>query len=117
MPSPGRGREEWSTSAASAAPSPKPPPSTHAATSSATASPRATSASTRRSGTPNEGGELTSLRIFGALVVAALLIGGADASTGLASASRGSTVTAIDLGVLGGTFSFATAISPSGQVV
>src|SRR5438552_14483021 len=116
MPSPGRGRAGWSTSAASAAPSPKPRPSTHAATSSATASPPATSASTRRSGTPDEGGELTSLRIFGVLVVVALLAGAGGASTGLARAA-GPTATAIDLGTLGGTSSFAHAVNASGQVV
>jgi probable HAF family extracellular repeat protein len=57
------------------------------------------------------------MRIFSAVVVVALLTGGVGASTGLASASRHSTVTAIDLGVLGGTFSVASAVSPSGQVV
>src|SRR5438105_1248223 len=117
-PSPGRGQTGWSTSAPSGAPSPKPLPSTHAATSSATPRPQATPNSTRRYGTPRqEEEEVTLLRIFGAVVVAALLIGGAGASTGLASASRNSTVTAVDLGVLGGTFSFASAVSPTGQVV
>ena len=58
-----------------------------------------------------------SIRIFSAIVVAALLTCGVGASTGLASASSQSTVTATDLGVLGGTFSFASAVSPSGQVV
>ena len=59
---------------------------------------------------------MISLRIFGVLVIAALLAGGTSASSGLARAA-GPTVTAIDLGTLGGTFSFATAVNESGQVV
>jgi hypothetical protein len=50
------------------------------------------------------GRELTLLRIFGVLVVAGLLAGGGGASTGLARAAA-PTVTPIDLGTLGGTFS------------
>src|SRR5437667_12821486 len=56
---------------------------------------------------------MTSLRIFGALVVAALLAGAAAASGGAA----GPAVTAIDLGTLGGNFSETLAMNASGQVV
>src|SRR5438046_38156 len=117
MPSPGRGRAEWSTSAASAAPPPSPLPSTHAATSSATATPQETPATTRRSGTPRQRRrELNSMRILGAVALAVLLTGAAGASTGLARAA-GPTVTAIDLGTLGGNFSEALDMNASGQVI
>ena len=56
------------------------------------------------------------MRIFGAVVVAALLIGAGGASTGLARAA-GPTVTGIDLGTLGGFLSAPAQVSPSGQVV
>ena len=56
------------------------------------------------------------MRIFGAVALTALLTGAAGATTGLARAA-GPAATAIDLGTLGGTFSGAVAISPSGQVV
>src|SRR5919109_581630 len=56
------------------------------------------------------------MRLVGAVVLAALLIGAVGASTGLARAT-GPTVTAIDLGTLGGTSSEAVAMNASGQVV
>src|SRR5919198_172304 len=56
------------------------------------------------------------MRIFGALVVAALLAGAASASTGSARAA-GPTATAIDLGTLGGFISFGEDVNASGQVV
>jgi probable HAF family extracellular repeat protein len=59
---------------------------------------------------------LTSLRILAVLVGAVVLTGAAGASSGLASTTR-SAATAIDLGTLGGTFSEAVDVSPSGQVV
>src|SRR5205809_159353 len=89
----------------------------HAATSSATATPQETPATTRRSGTPRQRGrELNSMRILGAVALAVLLTGAAGASTGLARAA-GPTVTAIDLGTLGGNFSEALDMNASGQVV
>jgi uncharacterized membrane protein len=59
---------------------------------------------------------LNSLRIFGVLVVAALVAGAAGASSGLAHAA-GPTATANDLGALGGVFSFATAVNAGGDVI
>ena len=56
------------------------------------------------------------MRIFGAVALAVLLTGAAGASTGLARAA-GPTVTAIDLGTLGGNFSEALDMNASGQVV
>ena len=56
------------------------------------------------------------MRILGAVALAVLLTGAAGASTGLARAA-GPTVTAIDLGTLGGNFSEALDMNASGQVV
>src|SRR2546423_7003610 len=115
MPSPGRTQAGWSTSAPSAALKARPSPSTEAATRSALAI-RPPVTFTRRSGTHSRrrGRELTSLRIFGVLAVAALLAGAGGASTGLARAA-GPAVTAIDLGTLGGSLSEARALNASGQ--
>src|SRR5256714_3404482 len=114
-PSRGRRRAGWSTSAPSAALKARPSPSTEAATRSALAI-RPPVTFTRPSGTPRRRGrELTSLRIFGVLAVAALRAGAGGASPGLAPAA-GPAVTAIDLGTLGGSFSEARAMNASGQV-
>ena len=59
---------------------------------------------------------MTSMRLLGAVVLAALLAVAGGASTGLARAA-GPTVTAIDLGTLGGTFSEGIDVNASGQVV
>src|SRR2546421_24231 len=57
------------------------------------------------------------MRIFSAVVVAALLIGGVGASARLASANRSPPVTALRLGALGGSDSYAGDVNATGQVV
>ena len=55
-------------------------------------------------------------RVLGVVVAAAALTAGAGAPAGVAKAAR-PTLTEIDLGTLGGTFSEAVAVNASGQVV